>query len=318
MARRRVTEIPVYLAAGFLESGKTTFLKGILEDHDFTELKRTLVIACEEGEEEYEPALLAESNAEIVTVENEEDLTTDFLEEAVSRHRPELVLFELNGMWNLEHVMDVLPDWMPLVQVFTMIDAGTFDMYLANMRSIIMNFVKYSDVVLVNRCTAETRKASIRRTLKGANPRVGVMYENADGVSSDEVEDDLPFDLTKDRIDLEETDFGIWYLDVMENPAKYAGKVMSFKCQVYHDDQMPKGFFYGGRYAMTCCEADIQYVGVMVRWKGAEKIPNMNYVNVTGKVFIEANEMYTAPGPVITATEVMPAKKPEDKLVYFS
>ena len=311
-------EIPVYITAGFLESGKTEFIKGILEDHDFTELKKSLVIACEEGIEEYDPMLLAESNAEIVYVEEEAQLTEAYFKSLAKQYKPEMILIELNGMWNLEALLGTLPKEMPAVQVFTLIDAGTYDNYIANMRSIIMNFIKFSDVVIVNRCTAATKKASIRRTVKGANARCAVMYENADGVSSDEVEDDLPFDVTKDPIEIEVPDFGVWYLDVMENPAKYAGKNVHFTSMVYYDKEMPKGFFYGGRYAMTCCEADIQYVGVMVRWKGAEKLPYMGYVNVTGKVYIEANEMYTAPGPVITATQVLPAKKPDDKLVYFS
>ena len=313
-----MAEIPVYVAAGFLESGKTEFIKGILEDHDFTELQKSLVIACEEGIEEYEPMLLAESNAELVTVEEEETLTEEYFKSLAKQYHPKMIFIELNGMWNLEKLINTLPDDMPVVQVFTLIDAGTYDTYMANMRSIIMSFVKFSDVVIINRCTGATKKSSIRRTMKGANARIAVMYENADGVSSDEVEDDLPFDVTKDVIEIEEGDFGVWYLDVMENPAKYAGKSVRFKCMVYYDKEMPKGFFYGGRYAMTCCEADIQYVGVMVRWKGAEKLPYMGYVNVAGKVFIEANEMYTAPGPVVSATEVMPAKIPADKLVYFS
>ena len=313
-----MAEIPVYVAAGFLESGKTEFIKGILEDHDFTELQKSLVIACEEGIEEYEPMLLAESNAELVTVEEGETLTEEYFKSLAKQYHPKMIFIELNGMWNLEKLINTLPDDMPVVQVFTLIDAGTYDTYMANMRSIIMSFVKFSDVVIINRCTGATKKSSIRRTMKGANARIAVMYENADGVSSDEVEDDLPFDVTKDVIEIEEGDFGVWYLDVMENPAKYAGKKVRFKAQVYYDNEMPKGFFYAGRYAMTCCEADIQFVGVMVRWKGAEKLPHMGYVNVTGEVSVEANEMYTAPGPVITASMIMPGKTPDDKLVYFS
>ena len=311
-------EIPVYLIAGFLESGKTQFIKGILTDYNFTEKKKSLVVRCEEGEEDYEEDLLAEANAVLADIEEESELTQERLLSLAKEHEPEMIFIELNGMWNPERLLSELPEELPLVQFFTLIDAGTYETYMANMRGIIMTFVKHSDVVIVNRCTAETRKSSIRRTVKGANARAAVMYENADGVDADEVEDDLPFDLSAERIEMEDGDFGIWYLDVMENPAKYAGKTVRFKAMVYRDAQMPKGFFYAGRYAMTCCEADIQYVGVMVRWKGAEKLPYMGYVTVTGKVFIEANEMYTAPGPVVSATAVNVAKDPDDRLVYFS
>ena len=59
-------EIPVYIATGFLESGKTSFIKEILEDHEFTEGKKVLVICCEEGVEEYEEEVLADGNAVLV------------------------------------------------------------------------------------------------------------------------------------------------------------------------------------------------------------------------------------------------------------
>ena len=46
-------EIPVYLFTGFLESGKTTFIQETLEDSGFNMGERTLLLLCEEGEEEY-------------------------------------------------------------------------------------------------------------------------------------------------------------------------------------------------------------------------------------------------------------------------
>ena len=58
-------EIPVYLFTGFLDSGKTTFLNGILED-GFARDTPTLLICCEEGEEAYDPRFL--DNVTVVTV----------------------------------------------------------------------------------------------------------------------------------------------------------------------------------------------------------------------------------------------------------
>ena len=53
-------EIPVYLFSGFLDSGKTTFIQGTLEDPAFQNgEERTLVLLCEEGEEELHPAKFA-------------------------------------------------------------------------------------------------------------------------------------------------------------------------------------------------------------------------------------------------------------------
>ena len=54
--------VPIYLITGFLESGKTSFIKDLLTDEGFTDGERTLLICCEEGIEEYEEELLKKSN----------------------------------------------------------------------------------------------------------------------------------------------------------------------------------------------------------------------------------------------------------------
>lgn len=49
---------PVYIINGFLESGKTEFITFTLGQPYFQIKGRTLLILCEEGENEYDPALL--------------------------------------------------------------------------------------------------------------------------------------------------------------------------------------------------------------------------------------------------------------------
>ena len=48
MAQTR--EIPVYLFTGFLDAGKTTFIQETLEDPQFNDGQKTLILLCEEGE----------------------------------------------------------------------------------------------------------------------------------------------------------------------------------------------------------------------------------------------------------------------------
>ena len=76
MAKENV--FPVYLIAGFLDSGKTSFINGILSD-GFAREDRTMLLCCEEGETAYDPAVLR--NVTVVTVEDQEQLTPAFLEE---------------------------------------------------------------------------------------------------------------------------------------------------------------------------------------------------------------------------------------------
>ena len=51
--RRAPRQVPVYIITGFMDSGKTKFITEMLEDDGFSEGERTLLIQCEEGEEEY-------------------------------------------------------------------------------------------------------------------------------------------------------------------------------------------------------------------------------------------------------------------------
>ena len=62
-------DIPVYVIAGFLDAGKTQFINGTLTD-GFAAKERTLLLRCEEGEEDYDPTLLR--NVTVVDVEDEE------------------------------------------------------------------------------------------------------------------------------------------------------------------------------------------------------------------------------------------------------
>ena len=94
-------ETAVHIFAGFLDSGKTTALQGtLLRKEDVA--KRSVVICTEEGEEEYDIDALKDRGTSLVTIEEEEELTEDFLEEIKKVHNPEVVYIEFNGMWDLK------------------------------------------------------------------------------------------------------------------------------------------------------------------------------------------------------------------------
>ena len=103
----RDTTVPIYLIAGFLESGKTTFLRFTLEQDYFRIDGKTLLILCEEGEEEYDTAKLARYNTVIEHIGSEEDFTTEKLETLQLLHKPERVVLEYNGMWLVSKLMEM-------------------------------------------------------------------------------------------------------------------------------------------------------------------------------------------------------------------
>ena len=64
---------PVYVINGFLESGKTEFITYTLSQPYFQVRGKTLLLLCEEGENEYDGNLLRMSRTQLELIEDEED-----------------------------------------------------------------------------------------------------------------------------------------------------------------------------------------------------------------------------------------------------
>ena len=112
-------EIPVYLFAGFLESGKTKFIQETLEDKRFHKKERTLVLICEEGEEEYDPSKIPCKDVYFEVIDDAEELTEERLSEAANKVKATRVLVEYNGMWQLQTLYDAMPEEWLIYQQMT-------------------------------------------------------------------------------------------------------------------------------------------------------------------------------------------------------
>ena len=94
-------DVMVYLMTGFLDSGKSQFLKFTLTQDYFQIDGTTLLILCEEGEEEFDPLEMAKHGVKIIKIEDQEELTEAFLNELNEKYSPERVVIEYNGMWKV-------------------------------------------------------------------------------------------------------------------------------------------------------------------------------------------------------------------------
>ncbi len=308
-------DIPVYLFAGFLDSGKTSFINGVLQD-GFALEDRTLLLCCEEGSEEYDPKALR--NVDVVNVEGEVYLTKDFLKKCEKRYKPKQIMIEFNGMWSLQKLyQEALPNNWVLYQIMTTVEAATFDMYAKNLGQMMMEKLTNADMIIFNRCDEKLRASLRARNLKLVNRRASIYLENSDG-TSEEYDDGsvCPFDLNKEVIDIPDDDFGVWYVDVMDHPERYVDKVIHCKAVVAHLKQYP-GEVVLGRFAMTCCAADISFLGVVARGGGFNSFGNRAWVEVTARMALEPHKAYEDKGPILYVTELLPAKKPEQEVLSF-
>ena len=313
-------EIPVYLFTGFLESGKTTFIRNTLIGQDFNEGDRALLLVCEEGMEEYDAAEMASHNIMLEQIEEPEALTTDLLMQLQSRYKPELVLIEYNGTWKLDQLFSLrLPKGWTVVQIVANVDASTFDSYLNNMRAMMMEQISMANLVIFNRCTEETKRGEYRRIVKANNRMATVVFEKEDGSTDFEnPDDDLPYNLQEREIRIEDDDFGIFYIDATDNPDKYVGKTVQFKAMVYKPKNYEKTAFVSGRHAMTCCVEDIAFVGVKCVSDMAAMLKDRQWIEVTGTIKKEYYREFQEDGPVVYATKVVPAQRPKEEVVLFN
>lgn len=316
-----MAEIPVYFFTGFMDSGKTTLIQETLFENGFAEDDdRILIIACEDGDVEYDTEKLKTINASVATIDTEAEFNTEHLQEIADQYRPDVVFVEYNGTWGVGEVYEMeLPKNWVIVQSLATVDATTFEMYMANMRSMMMEQFFQAEVVIFNRCDDNTPKSKFRGNIKAVNRPAQIVYERADGTIDDR-EEELPFDINADVIEISDADYALWFMDCMENPKKYDGKKVHFLGLVYNpkDGKLKRGVIVPGRFAMTCCVEDITFLGMMCK-TGMENTPeHRSWIDLTARIKVEFAREYKGKGPVLYPIEMKPAEKPQDELVYFS
>lgn len=306
--------MPIYFINGLLESGKTTFLKETIDEDYFAIDGTTLLLVCEEGEEEYDAGNLAKNRTVMAVIDEEEDFTVESLSALEKQYKPERIIIEYNGMWNIKEMK--LPAHWEIQQQISFVNAATFPTYFANMRSIMAEQIRLSDLIVFNRCQGIEELPSYRRSLKAINQRADVVFEDADDDIVEQItEEDLPYDMKADVIEIYDEDFGIFYMDALDNVDRYAGKIVEFKGMVFKPSGISKNYFVPGRMAMTCCADDIAFLGFVCKTREARRLENKQWVKVRAEVKNEYRTEYRGKGPVLYATALEPASPPKEEVL---
>lgn len=168
-------QIPIFLINGQLDSGKTRFISDTIAMGQFADAKNKLLIVCEEGEEEYSEKLLKDNGVDMVVVEKE-DFNIKTLNELDKKYDPWIVIVEYNGMWDPALILgSEKPRGWQVYQSITLVDANSFGLQWANMKSIIAESVKYADMVIFNRCKSGMDLGSYRRSMRALNPALQII-----------------------------------------------------------------------------------------------------------------------------------------------
>ena len=318
---RKKKEILFYLFTGFLESGKTSFIIETLKEGQFKDGKKTVYIVCEEGFEEIEESVLKENKFTTVLIENEDEITEKRLKEIEKSEDPDRIILEYNGTWDVDALFEALPESWTIAECIATVNAETYEQYLNNMKMLMLNQFTYADLVLFNRCSPDMNLASYKRTAHAKNRRAQVVFEMKDGSVNQDVKEELPYDLNAPVIKIEDDDFGLFYLDAFDQLANYEGKTVQFKGVVYKPERefagAPQDIFIPGRLAMTCCAADIQFVGFPCKYEKAKSLKQKQVVMVTAKVSKAFNKEVGRDAPFLIADSIEKAAPPVEEVVYF-
>ena len=300
-------QIPAFIINGMLDSGKTTFINTIIHQDEFYKKGTTLLITLEEGEVEYDSLdLLDNFNTTVLSLDDTKPMPKEKLETLITMHRFDRVIIENNAM--SESILE-LPECLIVSQIITLIDCETFESYYQNMRVKMADIIRPANLILFNRIDGkEDKLLSYKRSLMLLNAEADYVFQNTNGEVIDTLADELPYDINSDLINLDDKDYGVFFIDSYDQKDRYIDKKVNMNAVCY---MQADGTVVVGRLAMTCCENDIQLLGFFTDLK--ESFKANEWINLTATIKYE--EIEGEEEPVLKVIEYKKIKQIKDPVV---
>ena len=311
--------IPIYLFLGFLEGGKTTFIQKTIADKKFGNGENILLILCEEGMEEYDFSQFSDKNVSLHVLEERSDLDEQILSKMAEDSDADIIVIEYNGMWHLTDLLLNKPENWKVFQTVFVADASSFSMYEQSFKSLVIDKMNVCDVVVFNRYANRADVNELHKSVRSVNRRAEIYYEADNGMMIvDDIEDPLPFNIEAPVIVIKDSDFAVWYGDIMNDAAKYHGKAVRFKAMITSRPELPENVFAVGRFIMTCCEEDMQFCWFVSLYNRYYPVQGEKWVAVTADVTVQHHETENINIPLLNITDLYECDPPEQKTATFS
>lgn len=304
---------PVYVFSGFLDAGKTYVIKDTLTDPRFNEGEKTLIIAMEQGDNEYDEKFLKATNSQVVYLDFA-DFTHEKMKELEDTLDFEQVFIEFNGLQNDLTLYEngFIDNW-ELAQTLTVFDGSMFNVQVNNLRQFVYNHVVNAEVAIFNRSDDIDRKF-VRNNLKAINPHLEIIFEDRNGNVSKDVGEDL---FAGDNLYIEDADYGLWYMDALDNALKYDNKHISLNVMFLEDIKEYDTALIMGRKAMVCCAEDIADIGLTCVGVDKSKIEKGKYYRLSGIIHcIDDEKGYKT--CLLYVDEQKEGTRPKGELVSFN
>lgn len=171
--------VQISLITGFLEAGKTSFIQELIRDSRSRDGKKTVILRCEQGMEEYSDITLRRGNITFIDIESKEELTSGLFKDILRKFSPHRIFIEYNGMWSIADFLKIrLPSNCRINKIISVADASTFLLYMGNMGNVMSEQFSNSDMVFLNRDKSldEDEKTGIVRTLNNLNKKCKIQF----------------------------------------------------------------------------------------------------------------------------------------------
>lgn len=114
---------------------------------------------------------------------------------------------------------------------------------------------------------------------------------------------------------MDDTSFAGWLTELYTKPDAWVGKKITARGAVWKDTEFfGKDQFAVARMMMICCAADMQPVGILVKWKGIHALKDGEWVEVTGTL---SKQPYKDTfDPLIVAESVKTIAVPQNVYIY--
>lgn len=304
----------VYFVNGFLEAGKTTFIKELIGRESFRIPGKTLILLCEEGDLEYDDDELAGANAVLEIIEEEKDFNADTIAALEKKHKPERVIVEFNGMWDRKSLE--FPWYWDDIMEITVFDASTFKLYSDNLRPLLAEQVRRAELVIFYKADEVRENLAIyARNIKAINGGAAFVFRGTKGDIILDPNENLPYDIGAAELFLDDEGFVVMSMDSLERCEVYEGKKVHFTACVYKMKDGGDLEFIAGRQIMTCCEADLSFIGIICVCLNAYEINNREWVEISGILRVVFDDEMKRNIPVCRVTEIKKIITPENEII---
>lgn len=174
--------VDIDIITGFLESGKTTFIKEMIASGITEEYEGIALLLCEEGEAEYEDAFLKQHNISLIPVEEPDILTGEYLAKLSEKKDLDYILIEYNGTWDMQRLLGMrLGGECRIRNIVYISEAGTFTSHYSNMAALLRPHMENSDYVVVNRHEnlKPAEKKELKDKVRKINPGIKTVFLNS-------------------------------------------------------------------------------------------------------------------------------------------